>query len=63
MNVSRTALETVSPEQDQIPREYARLFVHVERTLYADVQKGKRWLIKAASLDSDGNALIEQFST
>ena len=31
----------VTAEQDQLLREYARLFGHVERTLFADIQKGK----------------------
>jgi hypothetical protein len=31
----------VTPEQDQILRAYAILFGHVERTLFADIEKGK----------------------
>ena len=31
----------VSAEQDQLLREYASLFGHVERTLFADIEKGK----------------------
>lgn len=31
----------VTPEQDQLLREYARRFGHIERTLFADLQKGK----------------------
>src|SRR5215472_18488585 len=32
---------SVTPEQDQLLREYARRFGHIERTLFADLQKGK----------------------
>src|SRR5215469_1686638 len=32
---------SLTPEQDQILREYAILFGHVERTLFADIEKGK----------------------
>jgi len=32
---------SVTPEQDQILREYAILFGHVERTLFADLEKGR----------------------
>ena len=31
----------VTAEQDHLLREYARLFGHVERTLFADLQRGK----------------------
>jgi len=31
----------VTAEQDSLLREYARLFGHVERTLFADLQRGK----------------------
>jgi hypothetical protein len=32
---------SVTPEQDQMLRGYTSLFGRVERTLYADMQKGK----------------------
>src|SRR5215469_1659650 len=32
---------SVTPQQDQLLREYARRFGHIERTLFADLQKGK----------------------
>ena len=31
----------VTAEQDSLLREYARLFGHVERTLFAGLQRGK----------------------
>ena len=32
---------SVTPEQDQLLRNYARLFGQVERTLFADIERGK----------------------
>jgi hypothetical protein len=32
---------SVTPEQDQLLREYARRFGHIERTLFAELQQGK----------------------